>query len=230
MTHSLAQRDQAPCPACGQGVDLEIWLIVDLAERPDLAERVREGRIHVVPCPHCGQEGGVDAPLLVHDPERKRVWFAPPQGTSQEQDQQLAGQLARRLAETFLHPRPAYLGQVMTVPQETLPALLDADDPQAVLEELTRQEAGEDPLLRAVQALIQARSPAQVSQTVQAYPILLTDEAGAMMRQGIESARRMGQGEMARHIEERYEALRQMREKNQSGTTTTRDTRAVAGC
>ncbi len=212
MARSLAQRDQAPCPACGQSVDLEIWPIADLAERPDLAERVREDRIHAIPCPHCGHEGGVDAPLLIHDPGRERVWFAPPQGTSQEQDQQLAQQLARRLAETFLHPRPAYLGQVMAAPRETLPALLDADDPQAVLEELARQEPGEDPLLRAVQTLIQARSPAQVLQTVQAYPILLTEEAGAMMRQGIESARQTGQDEMARHMEERYEALRQMRE------------------
>jgi CHAT domain-containing protein/tetratricopeptide (TPR) repeat protein len=112
---------------CGQSVDLEVWLIVDLAERPDLAQRVRDGTIHGVPCPHCGNQVGVDVPLLLHDPARKRVLFVRPQETSQEQGQQLTQQMLDQLAETLSLPRPDYLGQAMTVPREILPVVLDAD-------------------------------------------------------------------------------------------------------
>ena len=57
MARSLAQSGQAPCPNCGRPVSLDIWLIVDMAERPDLADRIRDDRLHTVPCPHCGHEG-----------------------------------------------------------------------------------------------------------------------------------------------------------------------------
>ena len=82
MPKSFAQTTQAPCPACGQPVDLEIWLIVDTAERADLADRIRAGSIHAAPCPHCGNVGDVDAPLLIHDPDRRRVFFSPAQQTT----------------------------------------------------------------------------------------------------------------------------------------------------
>ena len=59
---SFAESTQAPCPQCGQPVNLDIWLIVDTAERPDLAERVRDGTLHEAPCPHCGHAGQVDPP------------------------------------------------------------------------------------------------------------------------------------------------------------------------
>lgn len=87
MPRSFAQTHQAPCPNCGQPVALEIFLIVDLAERPDLAGRIRTGNLHAIPCPHCGHPGQVDAPLLIHDPDRRRVLFSPAQQTTQEQDQ-----------------------------------------------------------------------------------------------------------------------------------------------
>ena len=140
MPRSYAQTTQAPCPNCDQPVDLETWLIVDLAERSDLADRVRQGTIHAAPCPHCGNVGGIDAPLLIHDPDRQRVFFSPAQQTTPEQDQQQAQGLMGQLTETFLHPRPDYLGQAMAVPRPALPAVLDADDPQAALEEVAAQD------------------------------------------------------------------------------------------
>ena len=237
MPRSFAQTTQAPCPECSQPVDLEIWLIVDLAERPDLAARIREGSLHAAPCPHCGHVGGVDAPLLIHDPERRRVLFSPAQGTTPEQDREQAQGLMGLLAETFLHPRPDYLTQASAVPRQVLPDVLDSDDPQAALEEIRGQalramleqadsdpearaaleelqrQMEENPLLRAIQALTEARSSAEVLAAVQAHPILLGDEADQMLRQSIESARQMGQEGMARHVEERYQTLRQIRER-----------------
>jgi tetratricopeptide (TPR) repeat protein len=215
VARSFSQSGQAPCPACGGAVPLEIWLIVDTAERPDLAARVRDGTLHAVPCPHCGHAGQVDAPLLIHDPGRERVLFAPPQGTTREQDQEIAAQLLDQLAETFLHPaerdasspRPAYLNQAMAVPHELLPALLDADDPQAALEGIlaeatgalerlreedpeayrqleaaARQALGEAaPLLNTLQEFIAADTWGASRGVVEAHPELLSDEADALL-------------------------------------------------
>jgi hypothetical protein len=214
MARSYAETTTLNCPDCGQPFEAEIWLTVDTGERPDLVERIREGTIHAVACPHCGHQAGVDAPLLVHDAEHKRLLFAPPQGTTQEQDRQMASQLASRLVGTFLYPRPTYLGQIQAVPAELLGLVLEAEDPaalQAALEE-RRQAAAEAPVLAAVQALIAADSPAEVMEAAQAHPLLLSDEGQALIRQGIENARQMGQEDMARHIEARYEILQQLHE------------------
>ncbi len=230
MSRSYAQITQAPCPQCEQPVDLEIWLIVDLTERPDLAERVREGRIHTVTCPHCGNDAKVDAPLLIHDPNRQRVLFSPAQRTTWEQDQQQAQELTDRLVKTLPHPRPDYLTQPLSVSRQFLSAVLDADDVQAALrgmpgqtlrammeqtesaiEEMQRQME-DNLLMQAVQVMIEARSPVDVLAAVQAHPILLSDEADDKFRQFILTVRQRGQAGMARHIEERYQTLRQIRE------------------
>lgn len=214
MARSYAETTLLNCPNCRQPFGAEIWLTVDTAERPDLVERIREGTIHTLTCAHCGYRAAVDAPLLVHDAGHKRLLFAPSQGTTQEQDRQMAGQLASRLAENFLYPRPAYLGQIQAVPLELLGLALEAEDPaalQAALEERMRA-AAEAPLMAAVQALMAAGSPAEVMEAVRAHPLLLTDEGQALIRQGIENARQMGQEEMARHIETRYEILQQLRD------------------
>jgi hypothetical protein len=214
MARSYAETTLLNCPNCSQPFGAEIWLTVDTAERPDLVERIREGTIHTLTCAHCEHQAAVDAPLLVHDAGHKRLLFAPSQGTTQEQDRQMASQLASRLAENFLYPRPAYLGQIQAVPLELLGLALEAEDPaalQADLEERMRA-AAEAPLMAAVQALMAAGSPAEVMEAARAHPLLLTDEGQALLRQGIANARQLGQEEMARHIEERYEALCQLRE------------------
>jgi len=214
MLRSYAETTTLNCPDCGQPFGAEIWLTVDTAERADLVERIREGTIHAVACPHCGHQGAVDAPLLVHEAEHKRLLFAPPQSSTQEQDRQVAGRLAGRLAETFLYPRPAYLGQIQAVPVELLGLALETEDPaalQAALEERMKATA-EAPILAAVQALIAANSPAKVIEAARAHPLLLSDEGQTFIRQGIEKTRQMGQEDMARHIEARYEALQQLRQ------------------
>jgi len=213
MPRSYAETTTLHCPDCGQPFEAEIWLTVDAAERADLVARIGQGTLHAVTCPHCGGRAAVDAPLLVHDPGHQRLLFAPPQGSSQEQDQQMAGQLAGRLAETFLYPRPAYLGQIQAVPPELLGLALEAGDPaalQAALEEQLRAALADDPRLAAVQALIAADSPAAVMEAAREHPILLADEGQAFIRQGIENARQMGQEDLAGHIEARYEALQQL--------------------
>jgi hypothetical protein len=156
MTHSLAQEANVTCPKCGQSFSDQVWLIVDIAERPDLAQRIRDGTIHTTHCPYCGNEVEIDAPLLIYDPERQRVLFSPPWQTSEEEDRQIGEGLLSHLAESFLNHAPDYLGQALGIPRESLSILLDADDLQAALD-----------LTAIVHELSQLKQPSEMPHPIQ---------------------------------------------------------------
>ena len=145
---SLSQTPEITCPHCGQTFTTEIWFIVDLDERPDLAERIREGRIHSIPCPHCGNVGEVYAALLLYLPERDPpLLFSPAQQTTQEKDQQqasvLLGTLRERLGDAW---QEQWVSQgLKSVPRTMLPAAL-SDDPEAASQQLQAQAARENGL------------------------------------------------------------------------------------
>jgi hypothetical protein len=80
MPISVSQRAELTCPSCGAAFTAEVWTLVDAAERPDLAQALREGTLDAVACPSCGASGPAGAPLLYHDPARQRVYFAAPTG------------------------------------------------------------------------------------------------------------------------------------------------------
>jgi hypothetical protein len=117
MTHSYAATANMTCPTCDQQVDVKLWLIVDIEERPDLIDNLREGTLQNVNCPQCGQGGGIDAPLLVVMPTQKPppmfpsiiatsttdtsggLIFSPASGTSKEMDRQHLEELCSMLQE-----------------------------------------------------------------------------------------------------------------------------------
>jgi len=153
---SYSQEAQALCPQCGRPVELEVWLIVDGAERPDLLARARAGSLHTVTCPHCGHEGQVDAPLLVYQPPAgsepaggpARLLFSPAQQTSSEQDrEQAAGLLATlrdRLGDAW---QDKWVADMSVIPRNLLPAAL-SDDPEAALRRMAEEAAAEVERLR----------------------------------------------------------------------------------
>ena len=238
MARSFAQSGQTPCPECGKPVPFKIWLIVDVAERPELAEQIRNGRLHTVTCPHCEHVGQIDAPLLVHDPTKERVLFAPAQGSTSDQDQQVLQGLLGQLATAFPGPQPDYLGRVMPIPHPALPALLDADDLTAALEQVATQanealmqlkredpeafrqiEAqarlaldGAPPLLQALQTFIFAETWADSHRMLEAHLELLEQETDDILGQLVDSARTAGDKETAHHIQEHRELLRRCRQ------------------
>ncbi len=136
MAHSYSQPYQTTCPHCGHEFFTEIYLIVDVAERPDLLARLRDGSLHAITCPHCGEPlGQVDAPLLVYRPgQTPPLTFSPARQTGQEQDQEhaagLVGLLRERLGaawrDDWLADGPGY------VPRPLL-ALALSDDPEAAM-------------------------------------------------------------------------------------------------
>jgi hypothetical protein len=124
-------------------------------------------------------------------------------------------ELLRRCRQVGVEQAFADLESGDADPEAALRALMERaesdSEARATLEEMERQME-QHSLMQAIDALIEAESPAEVLEAVQEHPALLTDEADAMLRQGIENARQMGQAGMARHIEERYQILRQIRE------------------
>ncbi|MFL5800277.1 MAG: CpXC domain-containing protein, partial [Roseiflexaceae bacterium] len=113
MSLSYSENVTLTCPTCGQGFAAEVWMLVDAAERPDLAEALREGVLNVVGCPHCGNRSPAGAPLLFHDGTSRRVYFAAQPSVAEhelrEQAQSLLYRLVGGIPEEQRHP---YLGDV----------------------------------------------------------------------------------------------------------------------
>ena len=221
MPTSHSESTSLTCPHCGQHFGAEIWLIVDTAERPDLADRCRDGSIHALTCSHCGRQGQLDAPLLVYQPptgsepagSSPRLLFVPPAQTSSEEDQALAGALLALLREHLGSAwDDALLGQLQPVPRPLLAGFMSEDateretarqemdraaqaamdqlrsqDP-AAYHRLKREQAAQEamqhtPLLRELQAFIQARTWAASRRVLADHPELLSDEADDVLSQ-----------------------------------------------
>lgn len=150
MTHSLLNATQLTCHACQKPFTVDLWLIIDALERPDLVERVRTDELHSLTCPHCGDQGQLDAPLLLYRPQAEHehagappLIFSPAQRTTDDQDQkhaeQLLGLLANSLGDVW---QDAWMEQMAIMPRPMLVAAL-GDDPVTEMRDLagkTRRE------------------------------------------------------------------------------------------
>lgn len=132
MAHSYAERPTLICPTCGQSLTPDLWLIIDIVERPDLLARVREGTIHHVACPN-GHAGFIDAPLLIYRPgEPRPLMLATAEKTSHEENERAVNELMNRLADSLGDMwRDEWLESSALVPRHLLGAAL-SDDPAVV--------------------------------------------------------------------------------------------------
>lgn len=230
MPISYSELAQLTCPACGKDFEAEVWTLVDAAERPDLAQALRDGTLDQVICPHCGHAGASGAPLLFHDPERRRVYFAAPANVPEhawhERAQELLYLLVGSLPEEAWLP---YLGDVQ-VEQEVegvrravlrrsrgpAPQHHAAHGPEPAAYHAPVVEAEPEPefaatpaepsseLFDAVQNLLAADTPDEFEAVVQRSPVLLTEAAHALIMQLADEAFAQGEREIG-------EALRAVR-------------------
>src|SRR5688500_10229909 len=113
MPISFSQPYELVCPTCETPFSAEIWVLVDAAERPDLAAAARDGSLHDTVCPNCGQTGVVAAPLLYHDPAARAVIFGVPRDTAEEEWREIAQSLLWMLIGALPKERQLpYLGEV----------------------------------------------------------------------------------------------------------------------
>lgn len=85
--HSESIQTPITCPDCNHKFTFDVWLIIDVNERPDLFQRVQEETIHHITCPRCTAVGEVDAPLLLYFSWKNPPFvFSPAQKTTSEDD------------------------------------------------------------------------------------------------------------------------------------------------
>ena len=140
MPHSHAEIAELTCPECGRDFRVEVWLIVDAAERPDLLARIEQDTLHDLPCPHCGNAGQVDAPLLLYLPgEASALIFSPTRDTNAEQNRQQAIDLVSAFRKSMGSEwQDAWLAQMVALPRRVVPLALAQGVEAAVQAELER--------------------------------------------------------------------------------------------
>jgi CpXC motif protein len=237
MPLSYSENANLTCPACRQDFAADVWMLVDSAERPDLAEELRDGGLNVVVCPHCGHRGPAGAPLLFHDPANRRVYFAAPAASEEhewrEQAQSLLYLLVGSLPEGERHP---YLGDVQ-VEQEVEgvrravlqrkrarraapgkatgagPTPAHGVEHHVVEAPPAARGAQPSPLLDAVRRLLAADSAEEFAAIVDEHPALLSSDAEAVLSQLIEVAHTQREREVAAALGEARAELGRMRER-----------------
>lgn len=169
MTRSLSQAAELPCPHCGQPIPAEVWIVVDVEERPDLAVLACAGTLHDVHCANCGAQNAIEAPLLYHDSVARRLIYAAPAQTSVDEDRRIATHLAEHLLAGIDDQSPAYLQRVEIIPGiETLGQALD----QPPIDE--EQEPPSEAAARlAIAALLSADSEAAFAIALENHPSAL---------------------------------------------------------
>jgi hypothetical protein len=236
MPRSYSENTSLTCPSCGREFTAEIWMLVDAAERSDLADALREGMLNVVACPHCDYSGPAGAPLLFHDPANRRVYFAAPSDGAEhewrEQAQSLLYLLVGSLPEEERRP---YLGDVQVEqevegvrrallrrqgsrrgpaqaprPVASSPAAHGAEH-HIVESPVAEPPADPSPILDAVRALLAADSPEQFAAIVDEHPVLLSAAADTTLAQLAEVAYAQGEREVAAALGEARTELARMR-------------------
>ncbi len=193
---SLAERVSLHCPRCGAPFEECAWLIIDIAERPDLLDRVTRETIHTVRCPGCGATQRLQAPLLLHDPATQRLIFVVQPGASTDDNHRIAQELGKRLIAAI-------------PPKERAPYLTRATivaDLAALRVALMEDAAGDD-LSAALPALMNAGSRDAVRALLASHPVLATAEARAYLHHYVARLRAGGHTGLADALRQRLIAL-----------------------
>ena len=85
---SIINEALAPCSKCGQQNKVVIYKSINIADNPELKDRVKDGNLFLWECPHCGQVNLAKYETLYHDPAAKlMVWLIPAGEVSETQMQ-----------------------------------------------------------------------------------------------------------------------------------------------
>jgi hypothetical protein len=130
MPISFSQTANLECPQCYKNYAIEVWLIIDTAERPDLAARCRDDSIFFVKCPHYGNIERLGAPLLFHNHASEKLILAVPPTIIEQQAREIHQQLMPHLPANMIAPFPAYFNQTCweAIPLCKITNLLDGNE------------------------------------------------------------------------------------------------------
>lgn len=233
MSISYSEHTTLTCPSCHKPFEAELWVLIDATERPDLAQQVQEASLNVVTCPHCAYQRTADAPLLLHDPTHRRVYFAAPSGVEEHIWRDRAHELLYHLIDSL--PEEARLPYVSDVQVEN-----DIEGVQRAMLRTQRRKANSkqltnttptppvatpstppnttptsletvSPILEAVRELITADDPEIFQTIVEQHTVLLSDTADATLVQLAEIAYNEGERDVAEALHDARKTLANLR-------------------
>ncbi|MCM1176899.1 MAG: CpXC domain-containing protein [Bacteroidales bacterium] len=88
---SIINEATGACTRCGTQNTIKIYKSINVADCPELKDRVKDGSLFLWECPHCGQVNLARYGTLYHDPEKKlMVWLVEGEDVSETQMQAIA--------------------------------------------------------------------------------------------------------------------------------------------
>ncbi|MBR4299892.1 MAG: CpXC domain-containing protein [Bacteroidales bacterium] len=81
---SIINEALAPCTKCGQQHKIIVYRSINIADNPELKNKVKDGSLFLWECPHCGQVNLAKYETLYHDPSAKVMFWLVPQGEISE--------------------------------------------------------------------------------------------------------------------------------------------------
>ena len=85
---SIINEALAPCSKCGQQHKVTVYRSINIADNPELKDKVKDGSLFLWECPHCKQVNLAKYETLYHDPSAKlMVWLIPSGEVSETQMQ-----------------------------------------------------------------------------------------------------------------------------------------------
>ncbi|GIW00774.1 CpXC domain-containing protein [Roseiflexus sp.] len=220
MSISYAELASLTCPVCRTSFEAEIWTIVDARERPDLAGMLLSGELNMVTCPQCGHQADAGGPLLVHDPDGRRVYFAAPADAPEHVWRERARELLYVLVGSLPEEaRLPYLGDVQVEVEAggVRKALLRRGrrfaPPPSIAPKPSRNvhtssppverldiAAAPDAVVVAIEELIAADTATEAAAVVNRHPVLATPDADVVIEQLISAAHAHGEHDIARAL------------------------------
>lgn len=151
MAHSYADTNELNCPQCEEVFKVDVWLIVDIIERQDLLQRIRDKSLHTLTCPKCAAQLAVDAPLLIYRSGKEPAFiFCPgPSTTPKRFDEDLSGLVGSLRGSLRNVSQDREAEGVFSMPFDLLPTNIP-DAPETELSEIVRNGIQEVANIREV--------------------------------------------------------------------------------
>ncbi len=222
------------CDRCRTLNRMETWVVVDVGERGELADAVRQKRLRRFTCTKCSAVGDMDQSLLLVRrtgvPELIFGWasWTDPE-RSQEQLFAALSTAGRRMGEAWSDDwrerlLPAPFGLLFLLIDRNVEQDLERFDEASVLASqpeiaayrgwLGQVVLNRDPerVKTSGMLLLQAETWSECKRVLEAHPELLTEQADGFLSTVLEVVREEHKDEQARIAEERQQLVRRCRE------------------
>lgn len=109
---SLISSSQATCSSCGAKSEIKIYRSINIAENPELKDKVKDGSLFLWNCPECGKSNLARYESLYHDPQAKLMVWLLPGGDLPESEMSAISNHAKAMGEYTLR-RVSDVGSLM---------------------------------------------------------------------------------------------------------------------